>query len=167
MMRLARCAAALSVLALLSACDSGSSGDGGGHSACPGACASAVFATFYLSCNPSDLVRVDATGPCANPDASLSWYTGTPATGSVSVQSSAPGVCHITLVFATGFTYSRDVTFTQQTLDGPPGCPACPSFIGPTSGPFAVQNPGDTCGDAGVYADAGDASDASGDADGE
>jgi hypothetical protein len=40
-----------------------------------------------------------------------------------------------------GFTYSADVTFTQR---GGPNCKT--SYIGPTSGPFMVGNPSDTCG---------------------
>ncbi len=46
---------------------------------------------------------------------------------------------HIVLTFATGFTYSADVTFTTHTSCG--GC----SYQAPTSGPFTVNNPADTC----------------------
>jgi hypothetical protein len=105
----------------------------------------AVAATFNLSCSPNDLTSVVATGPCADPDASLSWYTGKETQWAVGVVSPSPGVCHIELTFATGFTYSADVTFTEQT--------ACNSFIGPTSGPFMVNNPSDTCLDAGPSAE--------------
>lgn len=58
----------------------------------------------------------------------------------VTVYSSSAGSCHIELTFATGFTYSADVTFTSQT-EGL--CPGCAPYIGPTSGPFTVNNPSD------------------------
>jgi hypothetical protein len=38
------------------------------------------------------------------------------------------------LTFATGFTYSVDVTFGWQTDNGPPDCEQCPPFIGPADG---------------------------------
>ena len=79
------------------------------------------------------------------PDASLSWYTGRGTEAMVSIGSRSPGVCAITLTFATGFTYSTNVTFTSQTLANLPGCPQCPAFIGPADGPFRVDNPSDTC----------------------
>ncbi len=80
---------------------------------------------------------------------SLSWYTGepTPFPGYVAVPSPGPGVCDVELTFATGFTYSAEVTFASMTCTT-----ACGSFIGPTAGPFMVNNPGDTC----VALDAGD-----------
>ena len=54
------------------------------------------------------------------------------------------------LTFATGFTYSTDVTFALQPDPGPPGCPSCPPYLGPTPSTFTVDNPAATCTDAGV-----------------
>jgi hypothetical protein len=129
------------------------------HYACPGGCISAEFATFDLNCSHNDLVSVTASGPCSMPDASLTWYTGAATEYTVSVGSTSPGICHVDLAFATGFTYSADVTFTSQTLSSAPGCPEC-HFIGPTGGPFVVGNPSDTCVDAAI----GELPDASADA---
>jgi hypothetical protein len=137
-MRIARLGAGLGLL-LAAGCDGLE-----GH-ACPGGCTSAAFATFKLSCSPNDLVSVVASGPCAHPDASLSWYTGAATEWFVAVGSESPGTCQVVLTFATGFTYSADVTFTSQTDPSPPGCGQCPAYIGPTGGPFVVDNPIDTC----------------------
>ena len=119
--------------------------DGSAAPSCPIACITAVAATFELSCSPNDLTNVIATGPCATPDAALSWYTGSATEWDVAVTSAGPGACHVELTFATGFTYSADVTFALQTIESPPGCPECPPYVGPTSGPFMVDNPSDTC----------------------
>lgn len=112
---------------------------------CPDKPGSERSVVFKLACSPNDLTRVVATGPCANPDAGLEWYTGATTKWIVSVPSPSPGVCHIELQFATGFTYATDVTFTSQS-DG------CGSFIGPASTPYVVNNPPDTC----LASDAGD-----------
>jgi hypothetical protein len=85
------------------------------------------------------------------PDAGLSWYTGTETEWYVVVASPSPGTCHVLLTFASGFTYSADVTFASQNLN--PTC-GCPAFIGPTSGPFTVNNPSETCVDASTDAGA-------------
>ena len=108
---------------------------------CPGGCVEYEGANFKLSCSPNDLVSVVATGPCANPEAGVSWYTGTGTEWYVVVPASTAGSCHIVLTFATGFTYSQDVTFGVVPRDS---C-GCPSYIAPTSGPFTVNNPADTC----------------------
>jgi hypothetical protein len=105
------------------------------------ACEEAGFATFDLSCSPNDLTSVVASGPCAIPDASLEQYTGPATEWFVAVGSPSPGECHIVLTFATGFTYSADVAFTSRIV----GCAGCPPSIGPTGGPFTVNNPSDTC----------------------
>jgi hypothetical protein len=113
---------------------------------CPPCCTTGASATFLLSCGTPNLTSVVATGPCATPDASASHYKAAPAgayESILSVESATPGDCHIELTFATGFTYSADVTFTQH------GGPECKwSYVGPTSGPFTVNNPSDTCVDA-------------------
>jgi hypothetical protein len=114
----------------------------GADTPCSDLCTDAESATFHLSCNPNDLVSVVATGPCSNPDASLEWYTGAETEWDVAVTAQSPGECHIVLTFATGFTYSTDVTFTSQNQ----GC-GCPSFLGPVpgTGAITVNNPADTC----------------------
>jgi hypothetical protein len=76
------------------------------------------------------------------PDASLEWYTGTRTQWIANVTASGPGVCHIVLTFATGFTYSTDATFAEQPGSG---C-GCPSLLGPTSpAVIRVNNPSNTC----------------------
>jgi hypothetical protein len=80
--------------------------------------------------------------------------------GTVFVEGQSPGVCHVQLTFATGFTYSTDVTFATQSggVCGGPQC-KCGDYLAPTSGPFTVHNPSDTCvaaPDAGAEGDAGD-----------
>jgi hypothetical protein len=108
---------------------------------CPDSeCPEAAFASFHLTCSPNDLTKVESSGPCSTPpDAGVSFYTGAGSQMDVGVGSMRPGNCHIVLTFATGFTYSADVTFTTQTSCG--GC----SYQAPTSGPFTVNNPPDTC----------------------
>jgi hypothetical protein len=96
--------------------------------------------------HPNDLTGVAVSGVCATPDGGVSAQTGRDK-GLVAVDSPGAGVCHVELTFADGFTYSNDVTFASRTVCG------CPSFIGPTAGPFMVDNPNDTCGEGG--ADAG------------
>lgn len=93
---------------------------------CPDGCFVAFFATFWMSCNPNDLVSVTTTGPCTNPDAGLSWYTGAETKWEASVFAARPGLCHIVLTFATASTYSADVTFTEQNQ----AC-GCPNYTGP------------------------------------
>jgi hypothetical protein len=124
----------VSVLALLGGCTLM-------ESTCPGGCVGSDPAGFKLSCSPNDLVSVVATGPCADPDAPVSWYTGTASEWYVEVPAATVGTCHIVLTFATGFTYSQDVTFDVVPRDS---C-GCPSYVAPTSGPFTVSNPADTC----------------------
>jgi hypothetical protein len=55
------------------------------------------------------------------------------------------------MTFATGFTYSADVTFTLQSQNDPPGCPVW-HYTAPTQRTFIVNNPGSTCVDAGLDA---------------
>ncbi|HEY3815899.1 MAG TPA: hypothetical protein VGL81_01950 [Polyangiaceae bacterium] len=126
--------------------------------ACPGGCPIGNSpAAFDLSCNQTDLTSVVLSGPCATGDTSPSRYLWSRG---VSFTSPSPGVCHVELVFATGFTYSRDVTFTVQSVTMPPGCAQCPSFIAPTQGFFTVDNPSNTCVDAGLDAESDGSADA-------
>ncbi len=124
-------------------------GDDGGP-VCPLACVTERIASFQLSCGPNDLTSVVASGPCSAPDASVSEYAAGSNGSVVFVGSTGPGTCHVQLTFATGFTYAADVTFALLPLLGPPGCPSCPPYLGPTQGPFMVDNPAETCTDAGV-----------------
>ena len=59
----------------------------------------------------------------------------------VSFGATSAGTCDVTLVFATGFTYSTDVTFTETNHD----CPDCPSMLSPSPAVVTVQNPSSTC----------------------
>jgi hypothetical protein len=120
-----------------------------GHSACTNFCFENRPAMFVLSCSPTDLTDVTASGPCSFSDASGPTVAGT----SLQIGSPTPGICHVTLTFATGFTYSTDVTFVSQTTPAPPGCGGCSPYIAPTQREFAVDNPSTTYVDAG--ADAG------------
>lgn len=133
---------------------------------CCGSCPADRPAIFHLSCTSADVTGVVTTGPCAR-DAGLSLTRGDDAAwvGTVFVQGQGPGVCHVELTFAAGFTYSTDVTFATQPggVCGGPQC-KCGDYLAPTPGrdgfavPFAVNNPSNTCVvvDAGVDGDAGD-----------
>lgn len=87
---------------------------------CPGNCPDGQPAIFDLSCGPTDLASVALSGPCFVADASPSNYLFGPASKSVAIRSPSPGTCHVVLTFATGFTYSADVTFTLQADTAPP-----------------------------------------------
>jgi hypothetical protein len=118
-------------------------------------CPAAPAASFQLACR-SDLVGVVVTGPCATPDGGLSLYL--PLMGLVYIQSQGPGVCHVELTFGSGFTYASDVTFHSDPggpCRGESGC-MCPDYFAPASeGTLTVNNPLDTCIDAGVDSGAG------------
>jgi hypothetical protein len=115
--------------------------------ACPLACNGDTPATFVLSCSPSDLTSVTASGPCALADANPE-----PAGTFLSIYSPSAGLCHVTLTFATGFTQSADVTFVSRTDPEPPGCATCSPYIAPTQRTFMVSNPPTTCIEAGTEA---------------
>jgi hypothetical protein len=106
------------------------------------------FAEFRLSCAPTDLTSMSVSGPCSGGDASVS---DPPASTSLAISSPSPGVCHVTLTFATGFTYATDVTFVLQSDDDT--CPVW-HYTAPTQRTFTVNNPGATCVDAGLDAGA-------------
>jgi hypothetical protein len=98
------------------------------------------------SCGPTDLASVVVSGPCSIGDASISNLAASP---SLAISSPTPGVCHVTLTFATGFTYSADVTFIAQNDGDTPGCPVW-QYTAPTQRAFTVNNPSTTCVDAGI-----------------
>jgi hypothetical protein len=74
-------------------------------------------AIFNLSCGPTDLTSVALSGPCSVGDASPSTYLYGAASKSLSFDSPSPGRCHVVLTFATGFTYSTDVTWSRAPRD--------------------------------------------------
>jgi hypothetical protein len=129
-------------------------GDGTGVD-CPAFCETTGHATFDLNCGPTDLTSVTLSGPCATGDANPANYVGGRDHEFVSISSPSPGVCHVELKFATGFVYSADVMFDEETVAGPPGCPSCPPFVGAEGAVFPVDNPYSTCVDAGKDAPAG------------
>jgi hypothetical protein len=114
---------------------------------CCDSCPADESAIFQLSCTSADLTGVATTGPCAR-DAGLSLTRSDDAAwvGTVFVQGQSPGVCHVELTFATGFTYSAAVTFAAEPggVCGGPQC-KCGDYLAATSGPFTVNNPSDTC----------------------
>jgi hypothetical protein len=116
--------------------------------ACPGLEIEDQPAIFQLSCGPTDLTSVSLSGACATADASPTGDAFGSASASVAVTSPNPGQCHVVLTFATGFTYTADVTFTVQTDNGGPGCPSS-TYTAPTQQSFTVHNPSTTCVDAG------------------
>jgi hypothetical protein len=105
-------------------------------------------ALFNFTCATNDLVSIAATGACVDTWKGMSAN----ADAQAYVGSDEPGVCHVVLTFATGFTYAADVTFVSRpntTCDQ-----SCAPQIEPSSGPFTVNNPPDTCvalPDAGAY----------------
>lgn len=112
---------------------------------CPGFCSEDRPATFMLTCAPTDLTDVSVSGPCSVADSSPSTFLSSPTSTSLEIGSAGPGVCHVMLTFATGFTYSADVTFVSQTDPAPSGCPSCSPYITATQRTFAVNNPDATC----------------------
>jgi hypothetical protein len=101
---------------------------GAGCSPTPAPCSDVIPgnepAIFNLSCGPTDLTSVALSGPCSIGDASPPNYLFGPASTSLAFSSPSPGQCHVVLTFATGFTYSADVTFASQTTAQPAGCGA-------------------------------------------
>jgi hypothetical protein len=122
-----------------------------GQHSCPGGCPGFGLAAFNLSCSATDLTSVALSGPCADTDSGLAStepakYLYGAGNRALSVTSLKPGTCHVVLSFASGFTYSADVVFTSQTTE-PAGC--CPAYVAPTQPSFLVDNPNQTCLDAG------------------
>jgi hypothetical protein len=127
---------------------------------CPDNCPDNQPAIFDLSCGPANLARVDLSGACGVADAGPSSYLVGPTSSSLAVRSPGPGNCKVTLTFATGFTYSADVTFVSQTETEPPGCHGCSPYTAPAKATYVVDVPSTSCVDAGLDA----ASDAPSDA---
>jgi len=118
--------------------------------ACSGACPADEAAEIDVAC-PTSLTAVSVTGPCATGDASnpgAYGYTG----ASLFIWSGAPGVCHVTLTFADGSTYSTDVEFAARPPNAPanaPACGTCPPVVAPAQSTIAVERPDAACADAG------------------
>jgi hypothetical protein len=106
---------------------------------------------LVLACSPSDLVGVKVTGPCIAADAGPAGYFTGSERSVLYVNSVQAGTCTVQLVFATGYTYSTEVQFAQQSNNVPAGC-ACATSIEPTQQTFHVENPASTCQDAGTDA---------------
>jgi hypothetical protein len=102
---------------------------------CSGGCEEGVPATYQLACTPNDLTSVAVSGPC-----SASTLTWAHQFGSVELYSTSPATCSVVLTFATGFTYSTNVTFAWS---GAQSC-GCPPYIA-ANGMTMVNNPSDTC----------------------
>jgi hypothetical protein len=105
-------------------------------------------ATFELTCDSPDITSVAVSGPCEI-DAGASSYV---SPRSIAIANSpTPGVCHVELTFATGFTYATDVTFEPQPFTQCGGGQV-DYYVEPTQSTFAVNTPPAPCGDAGVAA---------------
>jgi hypothetical protein len=123
-------------------------GVGCGQTVCPGAIRANQPAIFNLSC-PTDPPQITLSGSCAAGDAGPSNGQLNQALNVVTVTSPNPGNCHVVLSFATGFTFSADVTFVTHIETDPPGSNCTSPYTGPTQSMFTVNNPSDTCVDAG------------------
>jgi hypothetical protein len=122
-------------------------------------------AILELTCGETDLTSINVSGPCATSDAGppylLAGGVGSAVSderplgtaSSVYVTSPTPGVCHVQLVFATGFTFTTDVTFVSGTASA---CGTTVQYVGPSPVVFQVNNPAATCLDAGADAPAYD-----------
>lgn len=111
-------------------------------------CIEAVYATMNLSCGPTDLEAIEFSGPCPSyGDGSVGDYFADPGHRMIAFGATATGTCHVTLRFASGFTYSTDVNF----MEGSGGCSGCPNVLTPFPSPVNVNNPSSTC----LLADAG------------
>jgi hypothetical protein len=124
----------------------------GGSLACTDSCGSLFTpATFELSCGATSLTNVAVSGPCATDASAFLYSVDSMSPQNLYVASFSPGVCHVELTFATGFTYSTDVTFMSMTYTG-----SCCGGTGvvPTPATLAVKNPSNTCVDAGPDAGA-------------
>jgi hypothetical protein len=113
------------------------------HHDCPALCTDPQ-ATLDLSCVDTDLTTENLSGACAVGDAGISLVGWDPSY--VAVQALRAGDCHVELVFANGFTFSTDITFTTQTDDSDPQCPC--QYLQPNPQTIAVHNPSSTCLDA-------------------
>ena len=121
------------------------------QTACPDVIPGNQPARFNLACGPADVTKITLSGSCSTGDAGPSNSQITQSMKFVTVTSPNAGNCHVVLTFATGFTFSADVTFVSHITTDPPGSDCrSPPFTVPTQSMFTVNNPGDTCVDAGL-----------------
>ncbi len=121
--RLLRFATACLLLLAPSSCQTGT--------ACSNHCEENQPAVLQLSCVGADLTSVALSGPCSTMfDASPSNYLF--AGDKLAIHSPTAGACQVTLVFASGFTYSTSVSFASNAGASSAGCAACPAFVTPT-----------------------------------
>ncbi len=136
------------LLVVLGACSSSPDGH-----YCPAQCPDRELVFFDFSCITMGPTTIAASGPCAMGDAGSTVYPQDIIQEMyTNLGSSGPGTCHIVLTFATGFTYSADVTFKMRKYsEDQPGCHplTCPDYLAPTQERFTVDNPSNTCLDAG------------------
>jgi hypothetical protein len=126
---------------------------------CPGVCGGATEVVVDLSCAPASVTSATLSGPCS-PDATTggSWpgHRGficsdkgvTPFVdcSEVFFETSGPGVCHVEIDFADGFTYSADVTYSAEA-----SCACATPFLAASTNKLMVNNPSATCAaDAGL-----------------
>jgi hypothetical protein len=105
--------------------------------------ASDRVALSNLACAPANVVSGAISSPClfSGDAGGIHFREG------FSVASETPGVCHVELKFKTGFTYSAAVTFEQRS---DPGCgEVVYHYVVPTQETYVVNNPRNTCVDAG------------------
>jgi hypothetical protein len=124
------------------------SGIGCGQTTCDAYVHANQPAILDLSCGPTDLTNVALSGPCSTGDAGGLDSVFGPKMNSIAIASPSPGDCHVVLTFATGFTFSTDLTFVSRTFTDPPGC-GTQVYAAPTESTVMVNNPSDTCVDAG------------------
>ncbi len=123
---------------------------------CPNTFIDDVPVTLNLSTCAANITNLTLSGACSSADASPSQAVGDPfapnwvqITGtSVKIVSPSPGNCHITLTFASGSTYSTDVTFNSEMTPASPGCQSSPYTV-PTQSTVLVDTPCTTYFDAG------------------
>jgi hypothetical protein len=108
------------------------------------ACEGNEVATLALSCGPTDLTAVKFSGPCpSNGDGSnVGEYVDNQTQSNVYVGATSAGTCTVTLVFATGFTFTTDVTFSEAPNGG---CSGCLPVLKPSPAVVTVNNPSSTC----------------------
>ncbi len=116
------------------------------QSTCNSYVASNRPAILDLSCGPTDLTNVALSGACSTGDAGGLNNVFGATMNAIAIASPRPGDCHVVLTFSTGFTFSADLTFVSQSLHE--GC-STQVYTVPTTQTVAVNNPSDTCLDAG------------------
>jgi hypothetical protein len=97
--------------------------------------------SFQLACTPASPPVVTITGPCV---------IGPSGPGTIAVSGNVVGTCHVEMTFASGGTFSTDLTITSEWLACGSDPHGCGQVIVAT--PSEVSVP-DQCGDAGADAE--------------